>query len=140
MAGEGGMNGDRKPMVLLTTVWERTSAAGNKYYSGFLGSSQLLMFDDGEHPHPTRPGETVHVWKLLLQERDQAPRQTRNAERGQSTWDRSRDRQRHVERGKAQKAGEAELAAAGRDRTPEPPADWLDDSAAAIADLEGRGR
>ena len=132
------MTGERKPMVLLTTVWERTSAAGNRYFSGYLGNSQLLMFDDGEQPHPTRPGETVHVWKVLLQERE-APRQqsaTRTAERGQQTWDRSRDQKRHAAQGRAQAAGAAVLAAAGRDRAPEPPAGWLDDSEAAIRDLE----
>jgi hypothetical protein len=65
------MTADRKPMVKLTEVWERTSKNGNRYFSGFLGASQLLIFDDGEKPHPTRPDETVHVWKVLLQERGQ---------------------------------------------------------------------
>jgi hypothetical protein len=134
------VSGERKPMVLLTTVWERTSAQGNRYFSGFLGNSQLLMFDDGEQPHPTREGETVHVWKVLLQERDHAPRQTRNAERGQQQWDRSRDRQRHAECTKAGAAGEAVLREAGRDPRPEPPGDFYDDSREAVADLEGRGR
>jgi hypothetical protein len=56
------------------------------------------------------------VWNLILQEREQsvsAPRQsspTRNAQRGQRTHDRARDAQRP----------------------------FHDDSAAAIADLEGR--
>jgi hypothetical protein len=73
----------------------------------------------------------VHVWNVLVQERDQAPRQspTRNAERGRRAWDRARDA------GRARAAGEAVVAAAGRDRTPEPPADSLNDSAEAVRDL-----
>jgi hypothetical protein len=130
------MTADRKPMVKLTELWERTSAAGNRYFTGFLGTSQVLLFDAGEQPHPTRPDETVHVWNLLVQERDQAPRpSTRNAERGQRTWDRSRDRERHATRSRAQAAGEAMLAQAGR--TPEP---FHDDTDLAVADLQGRGR
>ena len=132
------MTTDRKPIVKLCEVWERTSAAGNRYFSGFLGASQLLMFDDGEHDHPTKPGEKVRVWKVLLQERDPSPRpSTRNAERGQSTWDRSR----HADQRRAQQAGEAVLAGAGRGRAPEPPTAWIDDSAEAIRDLvEGPDR
>jgi acyl dehydratase len=103
----------RKPMVQLTTVWERTSAAGKRYFSGFLGNSQLLIFDDGEHPHPTKPGETVHVWKVLLQERDQAP--LPKPTRGEQTWHRAR----HADKSRA-------ATAAGLD--------------AALADREGRGR
>lgn len=128
------MTGERKPMVKLTEVWERTSKSGNVYYSGFLGASQLLIFRDGERPHPSRPDETIVVWKVLLQERDQATRQqapTRNAERGNAGWDRRDQKQ-------AQRAGEAVLAAAGRDRMPEPPQSWIDDHEAAVADLEGR--
>jgi hypothetical protein len=66
------MTTDRKPMVQLATLWERESAAGRRYFSGFLGGAQILLFDDGEHLHPTREGETVHVWKLLVQEREPA--------------------------------------------------------------------
>jgi acyl dehydratase len=68
------MTADRKPMVKLAELWERQSAAGRRYFSGFLGGAQLLLFDNGEHPHPTRPGETVHVWRLMLQERDPSRR------------------------------------------------------------------
>ena len=64
------MTGDAPRMVKLTELWERTSAKGTRYYSGFLGSAQLLLFRDGERDHPTRPGEKVVVWKLLAQERD----------------------------------------------------------------------
>ena len=70
------MTTERKPLVHLATLWQRESKSGNTYYSGFLNGCTLLMFDDGEHPHATREGETVRVWKLLLQERDQPPRGT----------------------------------------------------------------
>jgi hypothetical protein len=135
------MSGERKPMVRIATLWERESKAGRKYYSGFLGGAQLLMFRGEEITRDN--GEVVQTWNLLVQEREQAPRQDapRQAlpERGQGTWDRSRDRERHAERGRAQAAGEAILQQRGR--TPEPPQSWIDDSAEAIRDLtEGPGR
>ena len=66
-------------MVKLAELWERTSARGARYFSGFLGDAQVLLFDGGEKPHPTRPEETVHVWRLMVQERDPARRpQARN--------------------------------------------------------------
>jgi hypothetical protein len=61
-------------MVKLCDLWQRKSAKGTTYFSGFLGDAQLLLFKDGERPHPTRPDETVIVWKLLVQERDPARR------------------------------------------------------------------
>src|SRR4051794_22745891 len=61
-------------MVKLAELWERTSARGTRYFSGFMGDAQVLLFDDGEKPHPTKPGETVHVWRLMVQERDPARR------------------------------------------------------------------
>src|SRR3954463_12360823 len=72
-------NGDQR-MVRLAELWERTSARGTRYFSGFLGDAQVLMFDGGEREHPTRPGETVHAWRLMVQERDPARRpQARDA-------------------------------------------------------------
>jgi single stranded DNA-binding protein len=63
------------------------------------------------------------------------PRATRNAERGQRTWDRARDA------GRARAAGEAVLREARRDRAPEAPQSWINDYEAAAADLEpGPGR
>src|SRR3954447_25887761 len=44
------------------------SAKGPRYLSGFMGDTQVLMFDAGEREHPTKPGETVHVWRLMVQE------------------------------------------------------------------------
>src|SRR3954465_14977114 len=67
-------------MVKLAELWERTSARGTRYFSGFMGGCQVLMFDGGEQPHPTREGETVHVWRLMVQEHDPARRpQARDA-------------------------------------------------------------
>src|SRR3954453_14946250 len=61
-------------MVKLAELWERTSAKGTRYFSGFMGDAQVLLFDAGEKPHPTRPEETVRVWRLMVQERDPARR------------------------------------------------------------------
>jgi hypothetical protein len=122
------------PRVLLMTLSERTSAKGTAYLSGWLGKARFVGFKAKD---PDKYGN--ERWDIYAQEpepksdSDQAPRQTRNAERGQRTWDRARDA------GRAQAAGEAVLAAAGRDRTPEPPQSWIDDTEAAIAGLE-RGR
>src|SRR4051794_11885409 len=70
------MNGEQR-MVKLAELWERTSGRGTRYFSGFMGNTQVLMFDGGEQPHPTKPGETVHVWRLMEQERDPARRPER---------------------------------------------------------------
>src|SRR3954451_14230971 len=73
-----GMSDPR--MVKLAELWERTSARGTRYFSGFMGDTQVLLFDGGEKAHPTKPGETVHVWRLMVQERDPARRpQARDA-------------------------------------------------------------
>lgn len=61
-------------MVKLCKVWERTSSKGTRYFSGFLGSTQLLIFEDGQRPHPIRPDEVVTVWNVLVQERDPSRR------------------------------------------------------------------
>jgi hypothetical protein len=83
------------PRVLLMTLAERTSGKGNVYLSGWLGKARLVGFKSKE---PDRYGN--EVWEIYAQEpepkadSDQAPRQTRNAERGQRTWDRAHDAQR----------------------------------------------
>jgi hypothetical protein len=61
-------------MVKLATLWQRKSAKGSVYFSGFMGDCQVLMFKEGSKPHPARPEEQVIVWKLLVQERDQERR------------------------------------------------------------------
>ncbi len=61
-------------MVKLAELWQRESAKGTTYFSGFMGDAQVLLFDGGEREHPKRPGETVRVWKLMVQERDPSRR------------------------------------------------------------------
>jgi hypothetical protein len=98
------------PRVLLMQLAERTGAKGNTYLSGWLGKARLVGFKAKE---PDRYGN--EVWEIYAQgpeDRDQSP--TRNAERGQRTWDRSRD----------------------ADRVRDAQAPFYDDT----ADLEGRGR
>ena len=41
------MSGDAR-MVKLAELWERTSAKGTRYFSGFMGGCQVLLFDAGE--------------------------------------------------------------------------------------------
>jgi hypothetical protein len=55
-------------LVKLATLWERRSAKGMRYFSGFLGDCQLVMFEAGGVTRPN--GEVVKTWKLLVQERD----------------------------------------------------------------------
>ena len=79
-------------MVKLCDLWQRKSAKGTVYFSGFMGDCQVLIFKEGKRRHPTRPDEEVIVWKLLVQERNPARRpQSRDGERGQGTWDRVRE-------------------------------------------------
>lgn len=61
-------------MVRICDLWQRKSAKGSTYFSGYAGPVQYLLFDGGRQPHPTRVGEEVHVWRLLVQERDPARR------------------------------------------------------------------
>jgi hypothetical protein len=49
------------PKVLLCTLWERTSARGNRYLSGYLGKAKLVGFK-GE---PTPDG--IETWNVFLQ-------------------------------------------------------------------------
>jgi hypothetical protein len=66
-----------QPSITLLELWERRSAKGNLYFSGFLGGLSVVLLRDGERAHPSKPGELITVWKLLLQERqprDAAPK------------------------------------------------------------------
>jgi hypothetical protein len=73
------------------TLAERTSAKGNVYLAGWLGKARLVGFKSKERD---RYGN--EVWEIYAQEpepkaasdQEQAP--TRNAERGQRAWDRTR--------------------------------------------------
>jgi hypothetical protein len=60
--------------VKLADLWQRKSAKGATYFSGFMGNTQVLLFKQGEKPNPTRPSETVKVWNIMLQERDPSRR------------------------------------------------------------------
>jgi hypothetical protein len=71
------MSYDRAPSITLLELWERRSAKNNLYFSGFLGGLQVALLRDGERPHPTRPDETITVWRLVASERqprDGAPK------------------------------------------------------------------
>ena len=57
------------PTLQLAELWERTSGRGRLYYVGFLGGPEVALIRAGEHPHPTRPDETVIVWRLMAKER-----------------------------------------------------------------------
>jgi single stranded DNA-binding protein len=111
---------------------------GTRIYAEGRLSVDLWQPDDGRAPRVNLQ-VIANVVQPMGQIGRQRPRATRTAERGQRAWDRSGDA------GRAQQAGEAVLAAAGRNsvdayRNQEPPQGWLDDSAAVIRDLEGRGR
>jgi hypothetical protein len=67
-------------MVKLAELWQRKSAKGTVYFSGFMGDCQVLLFKEGKKPHPTKTDEEVIVWKLLIQERDQSRRPQQNRE------------------------------------------------------------
>jgi hypothetical protein len=69
------MSHDHKPSIVLAELWERQSQHGNTYFSGFWGGLSVALLRDGERPHPTRPDETVVVWRLVAQERE--PREGR---------------------------------------------------------------
>jgi hypothetical protein len=68
------MSHEHKPSIVLAELWERESQHGNRYFSGFWGGLSVALLCDGECPHPTRPDETVVVWRLVAQERDRPPR------------------------------------------------------------------
>jgi hypothetical protein len=77
------MSGEQQqqPVVQLAELWGRTSARGKRYFSGYMGDAQVLLFDGGEKDHPTRPGERVRVWRLMAQERDPNRRPRREEDR-----------------------------------------------------------
>jgi hypothetical protein len=110
------------PRIQLCRLFERTSQRGNRYLTGRLGNAKVIAFEAADLPNDQRYGADL-VWNVYLQapdeERDQAQRQApvANALRGQRTHDRSRAAARQMQ---------------------EPPQGWLDDTAAVIADLEGR--
>jgi hypothetical protein len=52
------------PKVPLCRLFEKTSANGNRYFVGRLGSARVLMFRD------TKAEGTDPQWNLLVQEAD----------------------------------------------------------------------
>lgn len=50
------------PKVPLLRLWERTSANGNRYFSGYMGQASVVMFRDdkaeGDNP----------VWQVYVSE------------------------------------------------------------------------
>ena len=69
---------DQPRMVRIATLWQRKSAKTDKtYFAGFMGDCQVLLFDGGRQPHPNRPEEQVHIWRLFVQERNPARRPRR---------------------------------------------------------------
>jgi single-strand DNA-binding protein len=120
---------------LAEQLAERLVKGTRCYVEGRL-SVDLWQPDDGRPPR-VNIQVVANVIQPLGQIGRSRPRATRNAERGQAGWDRARDQKQ------AQRAGEAVLREAQKTTQSlrslnEPPSDWLDDSAAAIADLEGR--
>ena len=77
------MSDGQPRMVKLCDLWQRESAKGTVYFSGFMGDCQVLLFKEGKKPHPIRPDEEVIVWKLLVQERDP---NRRPQQRRQEPW------------------------------------------------------
>jgi hypothetical protein len=57
-------------LVKLCSLWQRKSAKGEVYFSGFMGDCRVLMFKDGKKTRPTKPDEEVIIWTLFVEERD----------------------------------------------------------------------
>ena len=79
-------NNEFGPKVRLATLHERTSQNGNRYFSGLLGASTVLMFRDPDNDSE----QWGEAWSLLVQERTpkrqgssdgEQPRQRRQAAR-----------------------------------------------------------
>jgi hypothetical protein len=56
------MKADRAPLVPLARLFEKTSGAGNRYFTGRLGYGRVLLFADGEADDGTP------TWRLYVQE------------------------------------------------------------------------
>ena len=67
------MTYNSEPSIVLAELWERESAKGNQYFSGYWGNLSVALLYSGEREHPTRPGEVVKVWRLVGQERQPRP-------------------------------------------------------------------
>ena len=63
------MSRPQEPTVTWPSCGSAPAPAGAATSRASWAARQVLLFDAGEREHPTRPGETVHVWRLVLQER-----------------------------------------------------------------------
>jgi hypothetical protein len=67
------------PKVKLTALWQRRSAKGKTYFSGFLGAARIIVLKDeqAEVPDGVDGIWTVFVQEKLEQERSGEPQQRR---------------------------------------------------------------
>ena len=56
------------PKVLLCRLVERTSATGNKCFTGYLGEARVILLADKD-ADPEKLYGGVAAWKLLLEEK-----------------------------------------------------------------------
>ena len=68
--------------VLLATLWERTSAKGNTYLSGFLGKARVVAFRGKSTPAGT---PTWNVYLTPGPERGETNARTQSADNESST-------------------------------------------------------
>ncbi len=71
--------------VNLARLFERTSAAGNRYFSGRMGAARIMLFRDER-------ADDDNVWQLFVQDSDEQPRQGAQtaqgrAQRETTAWD-----------------------------------------------------
>ena len=62
------------PKVRLGRLFEKTSARGNRYFTGRLGAARVLMFASGEAGDDGSP-----IWDLYVQEVEDKRSETRPA-------------------------------------------------------------
>ena len=63
--------------VNLARLFERTSAAGNRYFSGCMGSARIMLFKDDR-------ADDDNVWQLFVQDGDEQPRQAAETAQGRA--------------------------------------------------------
>jgi len=86
------------PRVLLAELTERTSAAGNRYVSGFLGKARIIGFwGDGED----REGNTTSVLRLFVQEPEQRSPERQDRPASPPTAAAERRREQRTQRNEA---------------------------------------
>jgi hypothetical protein len=63
--------------VNLARLFERTSAAGNRYFSGRMGAARIMLFKDER-------ADDDNVWQLFVQDSDEQPRQGAQTAQGRA--------------------------------------------------------